>query len=134
MKIVIESIPHDEMRYDTSGDYWLDAEGTLQVRVSRLSNPLHEQALAIHELWEALMAMARDIDFADIDSWDTHYEASRAPGDDSEPGDHPDCPYHVAHRLASAIEEEFLRSVYSSWLLYEQALDALRWRKKDAVD
>ena len=38
MKMKIESIPHDEQRYPTVGDYWVDEHGVEQVVLYKRGN------------------------------------------------------------------------------------------------
>ena len=113
MRIDIQVIPHNDQRYETVGDWWLDSEGTLQVRVTRLSDPRYARLIVIHELVEFLLeSQKRGGDLSameklvkETDAFDKAYEAKRPPDDDeSEPGCEPTCPVYQGHMAASAIE------------------------------
>lgn len=115
MKIEIEVIDHNDQRYETCGDWWRDENGTLQVRVSRMSDPRYSRLIAIHELVEVLLELTkRDPNWganalqglvAETDAFDRDYEAKRAKDDnESEPGCETNCPVYQGHMVASATE------------------------------
>jgi hypothetical protein len=115
MRITVLSIPQAEQRYDTLGDWWFDADGTLQVRVSsdqslRDGKPTEaEQALiALHELVEALLCRQRGITAEAVTEFDTAFaETIGQANPDAEPGDHPRAPYRREHRFAMLVEHLF---------------------------
>ena len=113
MKINIDIIRHEQHRYETAGDWWLDEEGVLQVRVSQMEDSRYTALVALHEVVEVLVeSIARQGELkvrpslvALTDAFDKRYEESRAEGDDySEPGYDPDCPVYQGHMIASAVE------------------------------
>lgn len=107
MKIVIESIPTSQQRYDTWGDWWYDPDGTLQLRVSADDTAMptedHQFLVALHELVEARLCQARGITQQQVDDYDMGMEA-RFKENGEEPGDQPDAPYRREHRFAMLIE------------------------------
>ena len=124
MKIVIETIPHERHRYPTVGDYWIDPDNTLQIRVSSLGNELQEVAVAIHELIEVMLCRQRGIDLQSIDEFDMEYERSRTPEDQtSEPGDAIDAPYRLEHRFAENIERQFIHEAGIDWDEYNEKVE-----------
>ena len=117
MKINFEVIPHNQMRYETCGDWWLDAEGVIQFRVSRMSNNRFSALVFIHEFVELMIELAKrsfgQLEAREIlkqlvartDHFDKEYEKGRpADDDESEPGCEPRCPVYQGHMAASAIE------------------------------
>jgi hypothetical protein len=113
MKINIEIIPHEQQRYPTVGDWWVDPDGTLQIRASQLSESRYSALVALHELVEALIEGIKESDRLDVppslvakaDAWDKRYEERRPPDDKySEPSAVPTCPVYEGHMAASAIE------------------------------
>lgn len=114
MKINIQTIPHAEQRYDTVGDYWTDEDGTIQVRVSELGNPVYEQAVVLHELMEYFLCLKAGIKEEDIMAFDvsvlnlTH-----------EPGDLPDAPYRREHCFATSVEMMFIAAAGENWDDYD---------------
>lgn len=121
MKIVIETIPHDKQRYPTVGDYWIDEDGTMQVRISDLGNPGYEQAVVLHELTELFLVLHCGIAIEDIDKFDIAFEAARMVEDTDEPGDHPDAPYQQQHCYATAVERMFIAAMGEKWAHYDKA-------------
>ena len=59
MRIQIETVPHAQQRYETTGDWWWDPDDTLQMRVSALADWRHSVLIAVHELVEALLCKAQ---------------------------------------------------------------------------
>lgn len=122
MKIVIETIPHKEQRYETVGDYWWDEDGTLQMRISDMGNDNYAFLVAIHEMAEAWLIKHQGIKEEDITDFDKKYEAERPEGDESEPGDDPTAPYHLEHGFATGIERMMCAALAIPWRDYEEAV------------
>ncbi len=87
MKFNFEVIPHNDQRYETVGDWWLDEQGVVQVRSSRMSKDEYHQLIFVHEMnefmlefrlrrkyWETDEAAIKDL-VKDSDSFDRHFEA-----------------------------------------------------------
>src|SRR5215469_2815879 len=113
MIINIHEIDHSEQRYPTVGDWWIGADGVLQVRVSKMSDPRYSALVAIHEIVEVLiegtkcagkLEVPREL-VDETDKFDKVYEAARdSENEAGEPGCEPDCPVYQGHMAASAIE------------------------------
>lgn len=121
MKIVIQSIPHCEHRYPTLGDYWRDADGTLQIRVSEMADARDMVLCALHEMVEVLVCEHRGIAEPDIMAFDVAHP------DADEPGELPDAPYHKEHVFAEAVERLMALQLERNWQAYAAAVDALPW-------
>lgn len=125
--IEVKVIAHNEQRYDTAGDWWID-EGW-HIRVSQLGNWRYNFLVAFHELLECAWCKWKGVKQADVDAFDVAYEANRRPGDVSEPGDHPRAPYRVGHQFASLAERLAAFALGVDWIDYEAAINALEYRK-----
>ncbi len=126
MKINIETIPHDQQRYPTCGDYWIDAEGVLQVRVSDLGNDQYAEMIIVHELVELFLCKAKGVSFESIDAFDKAFEEKRVAGNADEPGDNDSAPYREEHLFATGVEMLLCAKLGINWAKYEKAVDALR--------
>lgn len=116
MKIVIESIPHSEQRYETPGDYYNLPDGSMVIRVSKEMGKQSCLLVAIHELVEQFLCSQAGITNEAIDDFDREYEANRKTGDiDSEPGDSPDAPYERQHNIATGIERLVCAEIGMPW-------------------
>lgn len=104
MKITIETIPHNEQRYPTVGDWQIATNGDINIKVSQMSDPRYEQLVGLHELVEVLLCVERGISATDVDHFDKNFELHRQSGDESEPGDHKDSPYREEHFFATNVE------------------------------
>lgn len=128
MKIQIETIPHDQQRYPTVGDWqWLD-QHTLIIRVSELTDWRREALVAIHELVEVLLCKERKISEQAVDDFDKKYERKRKAGlkaYQGEPGDHKFAPYRKEHFFATNIEALLAGELGVDWPDYEREVESL---------
>lgn len=127
--IEIKTIPHNQQRYDTVGDWWTDDEGW-HIRVSQLGNWRWNFLVAFHELLELAWCTWKGVKQADVDAFDMAYEANRKQGDFSEPGDQPKAPYRVGHQFASCAERFAASALGVDWAEYEATVNALEYRKE----
>jgi hypothetical protein len=125
MKIVIESIPHDKQRYPTCGDWFYDADGTLQIKVSDLSDWRMSAAVAVHETVEALICKQDGVTQEAVDVFDKDFEENRESGNLDEPGDSTKAPYYKQHGIASGIERIFATELGLDWNTYATEIDSL---------
>lgn len=123
--IIISTINHNHQRYPTVGDWFVDERGDLHIKISRLDNPRYEELVAIHELCEALLCLARGIPQEAIDKFDMEYEANRVEGDISEPGNSPNAPYQAEHIFATVVERMLAATFGVDWKEYETTIDSL---------
>lgn len=99
MNLTVTTIPHDEQRYDTLGDYYEMSPGHWLFTMSDLGDPDTEFCVLIHELVEWYLTQRHGISEASITEWDTEYQ-----GSEDEPGDDLLAPYHAEHQVAERIE------------------------------
>lgn len=123
MNITIQTIPHDQQRYPTIGDYWFEKNGDIQIRVSDTGNWKYEALVALHEAVEVLLCKDRGISEPEIKAFDEAFEAHRPADDpDSEPGDAPGAPYAKEHRFAENLERLFAAELGVNWNQYDADL------------
>ena len=125
MKIIIQTIPSSEHRYSTCGDYWVDPDGTMQIRVSDMKNWKYELLVAVHELIEQNLCLDRNIKEEDISAFDIQFEKEREEGkqpDDAEPGDDPKAPYRKEHFVSTNIERILAAELGVDWAEYDKAV------------
>ena len=123
MKINVETIPHNQQRYDTVGDYWIDKDLTLQIRISRMRIVWFEWFVLIHEIVEIAICLFYKISFNKIDKFDIQFEIDRKDGihgENDEPGDDPDAPYKNAHCFATSVERMVCAVFGLSWKEYDE--------------
>lgn len=133
MKIVIESIPHASQRYPTCGDWFIDAEGTLQIKVSEEMGADSCFLVAVHEWIECYLAMRRGVTVQEVDDFDVAYEKAHREGgtlegkrlDESEPGYDPKCPVFKEHGLATGIETILCAEMGIPWSVHNSTVEAL---------
>lgn len=126
MRIVIETIPHASHRYPTLGDYWVDADGTVQIRVSDFSGAcdtprLYALLIAFHEMIEQALCLQRGIAEEAITAFDMAHLADDDPWVD-DPGHCPQAPYHREHVFAECLERLFAAELGVNWQEYEAAI------------
>ena|SRR5271166_562518 len=129
MRIVIQTIPHNEQRYDTAGDWqWEDEHldnPVLKISVSETGNWKYNMLVAQHELHEALVCLVDRVDQKDVDDFDLSHAHLADPGRD------PDAPYHFPHMYADALERQMALNLCVEWDEYEKTLDNLVWEPKN---
>lgn len=123
LTVHIETIPHADQRYSTAGD-WFIKDGVLEIRASEMDDQQHSVLIILHELVEALVTSAGDVDalpkLAEItDEFDTRHK------DYGEPGFRPDCPYYEGHAIATVVEHLAAMSWGTNWNDYEEEVDDL---------
>lgn len=124
-RIIIETIPHEQHRYPTVGDWFTDKEGNLVIRVSELSDWRREYLIALHELVEVMQCRHDGVTEKQVDRFDMTFERTRADGDEREPGDDPAAPYRKQHCLATGVERIAAAALAVSWKEYEDELNQL---------
>lgn len=127
--IECKTIPHNQQRYDTVGDWWTDDEGW-HIRVSQLGNWRWNFLVAFHELLELAWCTWKGVKQADVDIFDINFERNRQHGDRREPGDQADAPYHLGHQFATAAERLAAAVLGVDWVSYEEAISALDYEKE----
>lgn len=125
MNIEIKVIPNHAHRPGISGaDWYFDADGTLQVRVSKMTDERYELALMVHEVVEAILCRHNGVHVPTVDDYDMEFEAKN-PDSKVEAGDQPDCPYAREHSLATAAERIVAAELGVKWKLYDEELNKL---------
>jgi hypothetical protein len=125
LKIRIETVPSEEQRYPTIGDYWDEPDGTREVRVTDMGDPRYEFLVAVHELVELMLCAERGIAEPEIMAFDVAFEEERdrgLHGPDDEPGDDPRAPYRREHRFAENIERLVAHELGVDWEAYGEAV------------
>lgn len=123
-RVVIETIEHKYHRYSTLGDFFGKPE-KMTIRVTAMGNWKYEFLIALHEYVESQLCREMGISHQTIDRWDMNYEKKRKPGDNSEPGEHPKCPYRKAHFSALAVEMFVATQLGVDWVEYEKACNRM---------
>lgn len=127
-KIVIEIIPHDQQRYPTAGDWALDENGVMQVKVSNFGLEIENFMVAIHEVVELVLLRHRGVTDKDIDKFDFEFEQRVKKGEagrNDEPGFASDSPYIQEHTLATAVELQMCAVAKINWNEYSAKIEAL---------
>lgn len=135
LRILIQTIPHNQHRYPTVGDYTDDDLGGQTILVSDCSNWKYELLVAFHELIEQNLLKARNISEESVRNFDVLFEAGN-PNTGEEPGEQPDAPYYNEHMFAEKLERIYAKELGVDWDEYEEYLDNL-WattRKPTSTD
>lgn len=130
MRIEIETIPHDEQKYPTVGDWWFtdnnDFEGeSLQIRVSDMDNWKYELLVAFHELAEVMLCKDRGISAKKVDDFDKKFEKARKKGNTDEPGFDSKAPYRKEHTFATGVEMLLAEQLNVDWKKYDKVINEL---------
>lgn len=125
MEIHYKSIPNEEQRYPTVGDYW-EENGIEEFRVSKTTED-YEFLVLIHEMVEWYITQKRGILEQDITNFDLMFEKEREQGlwKDEEPGFDPRSPYIKEHTFATEIEKKIAEELGVDWDLYDKTINEL---------
>jgi len=119
LKIAIQTIPHEQQRYNTCGD-WFDGQfGWQMITVSAMENQDMEFLVGLHEYMENYLARKRGITPAIADEFDKNFKG------DGEPGDAQDCPYFQDHQSATRIEKVAAEILGMDWSEFDNVLSKL---------
>jgi hypothetical protein len=148
--LTIETIDHQDHRYDTCGDWKL--AGTpenpeITVLVSDLGDWRKEFLVGIHEAVEVALCIKDGVTDEAVCAFDEAFEAARSGSqsadgrfifqgrgypEDYEPGDSPDAPYQNQHNFATAVERMVCAALGMKWAEYEDAVLGLPdWKPKE---
>jgi hypothetical protein len=125
MKILIQTIPHKQQRLRTSGDWWWERDGSLQIRVSKMSDGRFEVLVAVHELVEVLLCKHDRVSQRSVDRFDIAFERARKAGNVDEPGDDHRAPYRKQHCVATGIERIMAALLGVDWNKYAAEVERL---------
>lgn len=128
MKITIETIEHSQQPYPTVGDWRFKDDGSLSIKVSKMSDWRHEMLVAIHELVESALCEQAGITTEAVDAFDIEYEKRRSKAlvlSLREPGDDPSAPYFRQHFIATNIERQMADAFGVNWTEYEKEVNSL---------
>lgn len=124
---IVWRLPKD-MRYDTVAD-WRYSHNHLDIIIPDCdltnNNPIFVYLLVNHERTEAELCQYRGVTSQEVDDYDMDYEAAREAGDESEPGDQPEAPYHWQHTTAEASERLLAAALDVTWGHYMRWIDDL---------
>jgi hypothetical protein len=102
---VVKTINKKDHRYDTTGDWWFEPDGTLIVVITESGDFYGEFLIAIHEIIEAVLCKAAKIPSELVTSFDIANQLLE------EPGESPSAPYHHEHIVAIGIEDILFREI-----------------------
>lgn len=118
--IIIQTIPGEEQRYPTCGDYQ-DLETAHIVSITQQDNWDYEFLIAIHELVEMWITKKRGISEESITNYDIGWEDRPQPKAD-EPGNEEGCIYRKEHRFAENVERQIAHEIGVDWDQYSKDL------------
>ncbi len=105
--IVIKTIPIEEQRYNTAGDYW-ETDTEIHFRITKQQDERSEVAILLHEMTEFFLTKQHGITEEEITAYDLKWEEWNKLGiaHADEPGMEIDCPYKDEHET-SLIETNY---------------------------
>jgi hypothetical protein len=122
MVITIKPILHQNQRYETVGDWWFDADGNLEIRVSMMGEQRHEFLIGLHEMVEAVLCNANGVKEVYVSAFDIAFEEKRPPENTDEPGNDPSAPYFHEHQIATQVEKIVADALKVDWSTYDKAV------------
>lgn len=128
MNILIKTIPHEEQRYPTVGD-WQWVGDDLEITISSMKNWKYEFLVAFHELAEVMLCKDRNISQKEVDDFDVAFEDIRLTYPkvigDQEPGNNENAPYYKEHQFATEVEVLMAEALGVNWKKYDKTVNNL---------
>lgn len=128
MNIFIKTIEHYEQEYPTVGNYWIDENGDMQIRVSNMNNETYEAMISIHEFIEFVLLRNRGVGADEITKFDLLFEQRIKNGlvsKNAQPGFAQDSPYLKEHTLAESVEMQMCALAGINWDKYNEKIASL---------
>lgn len=129
MAINFKTIPHEEQRYDTVGDYFKGDDNIWEFRVSKMENENYEFLVFIHELVEWYLTQKKGITEESISEFDDKFEELRKKYPEvigkQEPGHMVSAPYHDEHVFAESVERLVAGKLGVDWKKYDEVVNNL---------
>lgn len=121
----IETIPHKDQAYETVGNYWMDEDGVMQIRISEMNNQFYEIMVAVHEIVEWALCIQEGITEKEITEFDLAFESNRQKGNLDEPGFEINAPYYKQHCFATSVELGMCAMVGEDFKKYDKTVNEL---------
>jgi len=120
MKINLFTKPSKEVKNPTTGDFWKDHDGTINVAVQELGNEDYEFLIALHSLIEGFLIEKNKLDRNLIEYFDKTFKQNKEGliTNQEDPGDDTAAPYHKEHTFATFIEMQVANEMNVSWDKY----------------
>ena len=119
----IELIPHEEQRYETTGDWQIDADGAICIKVSDTGLRMDALLVGIHEAIEVILCREHGVKEVDVDAFDIEFNRTHDLSEE-EPGEDPKAPYFKEHAVADVVERLLALHAGVPWKEYEDRIDA----------
>lgn len=116
--IRLYTVPQDQMRYNTLGD-WFERQGETHVVASNLEDQKMEFLILFHELVEMVLCRHAGITQEEVDAFDKNHEAEQ---EVVELGDMEISPYRKQHCIATGLERIMAAELGVPWDEYESRL------------
>lgn len=120
MAIRIITIPHNEQRYNTIGDWQRQGDDAL-ITVSDMNSALYEFLVGIHELIEMYLCEQSGISDEEVTTFDEMI-LETMPDYEGEPGSIIGAPYYRQHLIATIIERLLADELGIDWNDYDEAV------------
>ena len=120
----IELIPHTEQRYPTAGDWQVDVDGCICIKVSDTGYRMDALLVGIHEAVEAILCDAHNVLESDVDAFDIEFCKTHDLSYE-EPGEDPRAPYKREHSIADVVERLVAAMADEPWNAYADRVNAL---------
>lgn len=119
MNVLIRTIPHDQQRYETVGDWTFDGAGNLTILVSNTGDWRSDMLVALHEFVEVLICKNDGVTQQQVDDFD------KANLQSNDPGDLAGAPYGQQHCFAMAVERMVCAAMNLPWTEHDARVDAV---------
>ncbi len=125
----VELVNHGEQRYSTCGDWQIDTDGCICIKVSDTGFRIDALLVGIHEAVEAILCREHGVKEADVDAFDVEFNRTHDLSEE-EPGEDPGAPYRREHATADVVERIVALEAGVVWRKYDDRVNALFVKEK----
>lgn len=121
--IIVKTIPIEEQRYNTAGDYW-ETDTEIHFRITKQRDERSDWAILLHEMTEFALTKQHGITEQQITDYDLWWEANNKAGrtNANEPGDEVGCPYRDEHSISLIIERIYCMAAGVNWWEHDEQI------------
>ena len=120
----VELVNHGEQRYSTCGDWQIDTDGCICIKVSDTGFRIDALLVGIHEAVEAILCREHGVKEVDVTAFDVEFGKTHNL-EEEEPGEDPGAPYRREHATADVVERIVALEAGVVWRKYDDRVNAL---------
>lgn len=125
INLKITTVNHNKKRYNTVSDYFIGAEGEINLKISKFSDAKMEMIIAVAELAKILLCCNSEIDAEAIEDFGYAFDDSRKLMDATNPFNDIDAPNYKQQIIANKLIRIMCKELDIDWNDYQKEISNL---------